>query len=132
MLVRWYSLSEHRPSVRHVGIHPSVFWYVHQTSSSGSAPTARPSHGSPIVPKWDATMQEHEFKENNTWCMSAHDATQHNAIKKKTWLGNHLSSKHNQQAQKTKGLVLQNKSSLNVFSLKGFLQKVLLNLFRRG
>jgi len=29
-------------------------------------------------------------------------------------------------------LVLQNKSSLNVFSLKGFLQKVLLNLFKKA
>ena len=52
-----------------------------------------------------------------------HDEMECNATKRKTWLNNHLSSKYNKQAQKTKGLVLQNKSSLNVFSLKGFLQK---------
>ena len=39
--------------------------------------------------------------------MGADDAMQYNAIKRKTCLGNHLSSKHNKQAQKAKGLVLQ-------------------------
>jgi len=54
-----------------------------------------------------------------------------NAIKGKTWLGNHLSSKHNKQTQKATGLVLQHESSIKYFSLKCFLQKVWLTWLGR-
>ena len=37
--------------------------YIHQTKSSGLAPTSHPSCGASSIPRWDATMQVHECKE---------------------------------------------------------------------
>ena len=64
--------------------------------------------------------------------MGADDVMQCNAIKRKTWLGNHLTSKHNKQAEKAKGLVLQHESSFSLFSLKSFLQEVLLTYLKEA
>ena len=61
-----------------------------------------------------------------------HDAMQCNAIrlKRKTCLGKHLSG-NTTTSSKVKELVLHYKSLFNYFSLKYFLYKVLLNLFRK-
>ena len=52
-------------SISHLGtclVLPSSRW-IHQTPSSGLAPTSRPSLEASSVPRWDATMQMHECKE---------------------------------------------------------------------
>ena len=46
--------------------------------------------------------------------------------------GQSFTSKHNKQAQKSKGLVLLHESSFNLFSLKCFLQEVLLTYLKEA
>ena len=75
------------------------------------------------VPKWYAMIRVHEYKKNNTWCNAMW-------LIEKIWLDNYLPSKHNKRAHKANGLGLQYKNLFNYFSLKCFLQKVLLNLLR--